>query len=171
MKTSIYLFIFLFSVFTVYGQKTVNSFEIKADGSYQPLSDVEATLNTGKDQELTIYGAFKSAVSHEFTLELFPLHGAFKPIFKKGAYYFDAGRQMEGTYGVALRYHIAQGGVTLESWSPTFVEEEGSVEIESVSDRRIKGNFSVVLTQSSPKHGAKKTAEGRFDVQITKTEY
>lgn len=171
MKASFYLLIFLFSVYTVYGQKTGNPFEIKADGLYVPLSDVDATLKNSKDQKLTIYGAFKSTVSHEFTLELFPLHGTFKPIFKKGTYYFDAGRQMEGSYGVALRYLITQGGVTLESWSPTLVEEEGFVEIESVSDTHIKGNFSVVLTQSSPQYGAKKAAEGRFDVQITKSEY
>ncbi len=93
-----------------------------------------------------------------------------KKKFTKGIYYFNEKNQLQDyapgqSFGYRLKafYFQENNGSSSDEWL-TLNPDKGFIEIEFISDSRIKGKFSCELIQIFPRSEAKKTIESTFDL-------
>ncbi|MCO5230197.1 MAG: hypothetical protein M9958_03475 [Chitinophagales bacterium] len=169
-------FLFLLSLTTVTAQtqKTSNHFEVKFDsGTKLEMNSSFAILSP--DNKITIIGFDKNATpSPTFQIELIPTNATDKRAFTKGYYRLNSSDQRlyyvpgeSFSYDLKMTYVLLSDEQTIPEWNTDLVPEpKGFLEIESITDTRIKGKFYCEMIERFPNRGAKKTAEGTFDVQI-----
>ncbi|HRP89079.1 MAG TPA: hypothetical protein PKX92_03475 [Edaphocola sp.] len=182
MKNIILLPLFMLFIFKVFAQETNDHFKIKFnDGLEYNTNSAGASIL--EDSTISIVGIVKGNVSHLFQLELIPTDEP-KKKFTKGIYYFNIIDQMmdfvpgqsigyntkafylQGINGSTSQEWITDNNFDIDSMEIAFVSNIGFIEIEYISDSRIKGKFSCELLQRFPTSGAKKTMEGTFDVPL-----
>lgn len=172
MKNIILLSLFMLFIFKVSAQKKADHFTIKfSDGLEYNMNPAGAIIQ--ENNTISIVGTVKGNVSHSFQIELIPIDVP-KKKFTKGIYHFNVVDQMMQImdyvpnqsigYKTKAFYLQENNGITSQEWITETNPENGFIEIEFISDSRIKGKFSCELLQRSPTSGAKKTVEGTFDV-------
>lgn len=169
MKNVILLWLFICSIFNVSAQKKADHFTVKfSDGLEYNMNPAGAIIQ--EDSAISIVGTVKGNVSHSFQIVLIPTDVP-KKKFTKGIYHFNVVDQMMDYvpnqsigYKTKAFYLQQNNGTTSQEWITDSNPENGFIEIEFISDSRIKGKFSCELLQRLPTRGAKKTAEGTFDV-------
>lgn len=169
MKNVILLWLFICSIFNVSAQKKADHFTVKfSDGLEYNMNPAGAIIQ--EDSAISIVGTVKGNVSHSFQIVLIPTDVP-KKKFTKGIYHFNVVDQMMDYvpnqsigYKTKAFYLQQNNGTISQEWITDSNPENGFIEIEFISDSRIKGKFSCELLQRLPTRGAKKTAEGTFDV-------
>lgn len=158
--------------FSASAQKAANNLVvIFSDGTEYNISLAGAQFQ--KDSSLAIFGTIKGYIAHSFQIQIIPTKDKSKEHFKKGYYYFNSMDQMMDfvpgqtfTYKAQGFYLQDKGGITEQEWMTEANPEDGYVEIEFISDVRVKGRFSFELVQRYPSKGAKNIVVGSFDVAI-----
>lgn len=169
MKNVILLWLFICSIFNVSAQKKADHFTVKfSDGLEYNMNPAGAIIQ--EDSAISIVGTVKGHVSHSFQIVLIPTDVP-KKKFTKGIYHFNVVDQMMDYvpnqsigYKTKAFYLQQNNGTISQEWITETNPENGFIEIEFISDSRIKGKFSCELLQRLPTSGAKKTVEGTFDV-------
>lgn len=169
------LLLLSFTTVTAQTQKTSNRFEVKFDdGTKLEMKTATATLSP--DNKITILGSDNNATpSPAFQIELIPTNSADKRAFTKGYYLLNSSAKRADyipgesfSYDLKMTYVLLYDEKRSPVWNTASAPEpkKGFLEIESISDTRIKGRFSCEMIEEYPNPEAKKTAEGSFDLQI-----
>ncbi|HRP90156.1 MAG TPA: hypothetical protein PKX92_08955 [Edaphocola sp.] len=167
----------LLSVTTVTAQtqKNTNRFEVKfGNGTSPDLKSSTALLSA--DNSISFLG-YNNAVkpSPVFEIKIIPTNPKDQRAFTKGYYKLNSSEKRMDyvpgesfNYEVKLSYMLLNDEKVLEEWNTGFGPIKGFVEIESITETRIKGRFSCELLQVFPKKDEKQSAEGTFDLKIIK---
>ena len=172
MKAKFLLSLFLLLAVSASAQKAANSLVVQfSDGTQYNMSLAGALFQ--KDSSFAIVGSIKGNIAHSFQMQIIPTKDKSKEHFKKGYYYFNTMDQMMDfvpgqTFSYKLQgfYLQDKGGITEQEWITETNPEDGYIEIEFISDMRVKGRFSFELVQRYPTKGAKNLVVGSFDVAI-----
>lgn len=154
-------------------QKSSNRFEVKF-GNETKLEMKSSSALLSPDNKITIFGYDKKATpSPVFQIELVPTDPSDKRAFTKGYYLLNSSaKRLDYTPGESFNYDVKMSYILLNDenisaeWHTGISPEKGFLEIESITDKRIKGRFFCELLQTSPTKGAKQVAEGSFDIEI-----
>lgn len=176
MKRILYFFalqiVFVFCYSTSSAQNISNSFRVKfSDGTLYNINFAGGLIL--KDSTLSISATQKGNITHSFDIQLVFTDNKSKKNFTKGYYYFNKIDQMMDyipgqsiSYKAQVFYLQDKNGTTAQEWITDANPEDGFIEIETITDSRIKGRFSCELIQRLPVKGAKKMVEGSFDVEF-----
>jgi len=176
MLRKIFFLLFLLFSISASAQKLGNRFFVKfSDGSQYDMPLAGAIFR--KDSSFTLLGNLKGEINHALQVQLLFSDKTGTNIIKRGYYHFNYKQQnldyIPGeSFGYRLKgYFIQQkDGVTMQEWITENDPLKGFVEIEAISDTRVKGRFSFELVQRFPSKGSKILAEGNFDLKITTLE-
>lgn len=177
LKKYLLQFLLLLSVTTVTAQvqKNTNRFEVKfGNGTSLDLKLSAAFLSA--DNNISIAGHNAEVTpSPIFEIKIIPTDPKDQRAFTKGYYQLNSSQKrmdyIPGEsfhYEVKINYWLLNDEKTLEEWNTGFAPIRGFVEIESITETRIKGRFSCELLQVFPKKDEKQSAEGTFDLKIIK---
>jgi hypothetical protein len=173
MKIHLLLYLLLLPAAITSAQKTNNRMTVNfSDGVQHEMNMAGAIIK--EDSTLTIIGTIKGEISNSFQIQLIPDDNTNKKKFTKGYYYFKYGDQLLNFVPGQTISYKAQGYYVQENNNKIFQEwetandpEKGFIEIETITSDRINGRYYCELIQSFPAKGAKKTAEGTFDLAFS----
>lgn len=155
----------------VSAQKASNSFTVKF-GDRSQFTMILSSASVSSDSSITIIGTTKGNPAHSFQISLMQIDESSKKSFTKGYYHFSRQQQHHDyvpgqiVYELNVFYLFENAGSSPQEWATAYSPTKGFIEIESISDSRIKGRFSCELEQQSPTRGATKMVEGNFNVAI-----
>ena len=170
-----YLFLPLLLVLTVAAasaQKSANRFVARfGDGRQLDMTQSGALMKP--DSSLSVIAVSRGNETHSFQIKLSPTNTQGSKRFSRAYYYFSGKDQrLNYTPGQSLQYtlqivYLLEGaGSKTQVWETGSGPDKGFIEIESITDTRVKGRFSCELLQTSPARGPRQTLEGSFDVAI-----
>src|SRR5690606_6749264 len=137
-------------------QKSNNRFELKF-GNETKLEMKSSTALLSPDNKITILGSDKTAPSQTFQIDIVSTDPKDKRAFTKGYYLLNSSEKLldytpgqSFTYDVKMSYILLNDENISAEWHTGISPEKGFLEIESITDKRIKGRFSCELLQTSP---------------------